>query len=89
MKERKIRTPEVTDVTDNVAGLFTFGFSYIKNATDKVCDAVGQGFHQAKADAQETKDFRQMDRLVRNQIEIDYKKQVLAQMEELKGRYNA
>lgn len=83
-----IKTPEVTDVTDNLAGLATFAFSYIKNATDNVCDAIGKSVKQAKEDATATKDLRAMERLIYGEAELDYKKSILAKFEELKGRYN-
>jgi len=67
-----IPTPEVTDVTDNVAGLATFGFSYLKNAVNGVTSAIGKGVAQAKQDASEVKERRVYGRLIRNEVEIEY-----------------
>jgi len=92
MKEITINTPEVTDLTDNVAGLATFGFSYLKNAVDGVCKSVGTGFKQAKVDAEHTKDVRSTSRAIKKEVQAVYEMAVLdriAEMRKAKGESNA
>ena len=85
-----IKTPEVTDVTDNVASLATFGFSYIKNATDRVCEAIGTGFKEAKEEALIKKQERQMGRMLREGLEIAHRAAVLEKLNSIrKGSDNA
>ena len=86
MKQRTITTPEVTDVTDQVAKLVTFGLSYAKNAVNGTAKAVASAIRTAQSDAQLKGSERQISRVLEKQINEEYQAEINRRLAAMRGQ---